>query len=76
MYQERLTPDQLLREIKWHCTSHYDNGWCDLVIETMDDADIRKVIGKAPTLRGAIFKLRKHWGPYAERRAEVASTAF
>lgn len=62
--------------VKDYCVKNYENGWSDLVIETMDDMGIVDVIEGTSTVKGAIWKMSVHWGPYAERRREVMSEVF
>lgn len=76
MAAQTLTTDQVLAQLKSYCTDNYENGWADLVIETMDDAEIMQVLGKVSTLRGAIWKMHKHLETYASYRADIAATAF
>jgi len=66
----------LVAGVKAMCGEKYENGWCDLVIETMSDNEISEVIKGARTVSGAFKKLGQRWGAYAERRREVQSEAF
>jgi hypothetical protein len=74
--REIWSTDELLNGIQAYCSGNYENGWCDLVIKTMEDADIIKIIGRATTLRGAIWKLRKELSAYAAHRANIQATKF
>lgn len=62
--------------VKAHCLKNYGNGWCDLVIETMDDWEIADVIENTNTVKGAVHKMAVHWGPYAEQRQSVMNEVF
>jgi hypothetical protein len=57
--------------VKTYCVHNYDNGWCDLVIETLSDWDIADIIENTKTVKGAVHKLAVHFGPYAGHRREV-----
>ena len=70
-----MTNETLITEILDYCADHYENGWCDLVIETTSRDEITEIIGKASTLRGAIYKLRKNFDVIAEYRADIMATA-
>ena len=60
---------------KAHCTANYNNGWCDLVIETLTDWEIADIIENTKTVKGAVHKLAVHFGPYAGQRSEVRAMA-
>jgi hypothetical protein len=62
--------------VQKHCRDNYNNGWCDLVVETMTDDELRDVIKGARTLKGAIKKARKHFVDYAEQRRAVQNEIF
>lgn len=61
---------------KSYAISHYDNGWCDLVIETLTDWEIADIIENTNTVKGAVHKLAVHFGPYAEQRRAVMNEVF
>ena len=62
----------ILEGIKAHAISNYSNseGW-DLVIETMDDAEILEVIGGAETLDQAIRAMVVYNAAYVAYRGDV-----
>lgn len=62
--------------VKAYALANYENGWCDLVIETMDDWRIADVIEGTNTVKGAIWKMSVFHGPYAEQRAAVMNEVF
>jgi ribosomal protein L12E/L44/L45/RPP1/RPP2 len=62
---------QMVEAVKAECAAQYENGWCDLVVETMEDSEIAEVIGNATTVKGAMKKLKAHVGGTAEARAEA-----
>ena len=68
----------LVQAVKDHALANYENGWCDLVVETMSDEDIAQVLrdGKANTARVALIRIKQHWGPYAEQRRSVRNEEF
>ena len=77
MNQERADDlAALLFGVQKHCRDNYTNGWCDLVVETMTDDELREVIKGARTLRGAIKKARSHFSAYSEQRRAVQNEIF
>lgn len=62
--------------VQKHCRDNYNNGWCDLVVETLTDDELKAIIKGARTLKGAITKARKHFGGYAEQRRAVMNEIF
>lgn len=68
----------LVAAVKEFAVSNYENGWCDLVVETMNDEELAAVIkeGKANTVRVAILRVKSHFAPYAEQRRSVQNEAF
>lgn len=75
MAQEKMTTEQLVKEVKAHAQRNYTKGW-DTVVECYSDADIAKIIGEASTLRGAMAKMRADLMPYLAHANEIKSTAF
>lgn len=75
---ERQPIEVLVLGVREYCRDNYENGWADLVIETMEDADVIDVIksAKAHTVRTAIIAMRRRWGAYAEQRRAVRNEAF
>lgn len=73
---QKISMKERIAGVKDYCVQNYENGWCDLVIETMDDFEIADVIEGTNTVKGAIWKMSVHWGPYAGRRREVMAEAF
>lgn len=66
----------MLQFIKAYCIANYDNGWCDVAIETMEGHEIEAVIAGAKTEKGAIRKLKAHLAPYCEQRRAVQNEIF
>jgi hypothetical protein len=63
----------LIEGVKAHALENYETagaGW-DIVTETMDDADLLEVIGKARSIPTAIKKVAEHIAPAAEARQEA-----
>lgn len=48
---------ELLAEVKAYAMEHYEQGW-DVFVEAYTDDELNEAIGKATTLRGALYKLR------------------
>lgn len=57
------------------CTANYENGWSDLVIETLSREEVAEIIGGAKTTKGAVAKVKEHFAAYAEQRASVRAEA-
>lgn len=74
--REPVTIKDRVEGAKLYCIMHYDNGWCDLVIETLGDWDIADIIENTNTVKGAVHKLAVHFGPYAEQRKSVMNEVF
>lgn len=62
--------------VQRYCRDNYNNGWCDVIIETLTDAELRGIISGARTLQGAIKKARNHVSGYAEQRRAVRNEIF
>lgn len=60
----------LTKIVKDYAKAHYNEGW-DIVIETMTDEEIGKVVNKANTAMGAKRLMSRHIRLYVEMRAEV-----
>ena len=75
---ERQSIEVLVQGVKEFALANYNNGWCDMVVETMSDDEIAEVTrdGKANTVRVAIIRMRQRWSPYAEQRRSVQNEAF
>lgn len=69
------TKEEQLAEVKYHANKHYEQGW-DLVVETMTDEDILKVIENCHSTGGAISAVGRHIAPMVSYRREIQSTAF
>jgi len=67
---------ELLAEIRTYAGKNYNKGGWDVLVECWSDAEILEEIGKANTLRGAIWKLNKTLNFIADYRAEMMATAF
>lgn len=77
MNQEQIDDlTALLFGVQKHCRDNYENGWCDVIVETMTDDELRNVIKGARTLKGAIKKARQHVSGYAEQRRAVQNEIF
>lgn len=73
---DKLTIKERVAGAKSHCAANYENGWCDLVIETLDDWEIADIIENTNTVKGAVHKLAVHFGPYADQRRAVMNEIF
>jgi hypothetical protein len=62
--------------VKKHCRDNYSNGWCDVIVETLTDDELRDIIKGARTLKGAIKKARHHVSGYVEQRRAVRNEIF
>lgn len=67
--------DLMLVVVLNYCYRNYENGWCDLVVETTTNDELREIIGDARTERAAILRVRKHFKDYADYRSEIQATA-
>ena len=70
-----MTQDELLAGVKAHATANYakeGEGW-DLLIETANDDEIRKAMGRSKKLPGAIWAVQTNLEPeaLAEARQEM-----
>lgn len=66
----------LLFGVQKHCRDNYENGWCDLAVETLTEQELTDIIKGARTLKGAIKKTRDHFKGYAEQRRSVMNEIF
>jgi len=66
--------DKLLEIVKAHAVANYDKGW-DILVETMSDDEVLKLIGRSTTDYGAIRLVWKKLRPVVSHRKEVQSTA-
>jgi hypothetical protein len=71
-----MDKDELVQAVKAHALHNYNKDGWDYVVETMSDDDIRKAIGKANTIPGAIRKVASLCGLWDEQRSEVQATAW
>ncbi len=69
--------EAMIVELKAHAIKYYNigRGW-DLVIETMDDAEIADIIRGARTMDGAKRKMARYLNPIADHRREIEATAW
>jgi hypothetical protein len=70
-----LTQDELLTGVKAHAAANYDKpgeGW-DFLIETANDDEIRKAMGRSKKLPGAIWAVQTNMNLklLAEARQEM-----
>jgi hypothetical protein len=75
-YNEHVTGQELVQQIKAHALNHYSDGGWDVVAECWSDADIAEQIAGARTLRGAIRKFNDIISVYADRQADARNSAF
>jgi hypothetical protein len=70
--------EALVAGVKDFALSNYENGWCDLVVETQSDEELAAIIreGKANTVRVAILRTKSHFAAFAEQRRCVQNEAF
>lgn len=67
----------LIEAIREHAVRHYESGGWDLVVETMDDAEIIEHLRHDMwTKKQAINIIASHIAIHDEYRAEIQSTAF
>lgn len=74
---ERLDTATLVAHVKAHANEHYNHPktrW-DLVVETMEDADIEKVIGKVTSRAAAVRRMWRELQPYSEQAAQHRAEA-
>jgi hypothetical protein len=71
-----MDKDELVQAVYQHAVKNYDKDGWDYVVETMNHDDIRKAIGKASTIPGAIRNVAKLCKLWDERRQDVVSTAW
>lgn len=78
MAQAILTTDELLAAVKAHAIRNYERDGWDFLVECHEDDEIRKALGSATTLRGAIAKVRAEFalGLQHEMRASVCAEIF
>jgi hypothetical protein len=53
-------PYDLVDAVKRHANAHYEQDGWDLVVETMDDEDLYKLVRMCGTMRGAIRVVKAH----------------
>lgn len=67
----------LLDSIKAHAVANYNTAGWDLVVETMEEAEMIEHLGHDMwTAREAIRIIHSHVKHYAEYRAEIQAEAF
>jgi hypothetical protein len=67
----------LLDAVKAHAVANYNTAGWDLVVETMDEAEMVEHLGHDMwTIKQAIRIVHSHVKDYAEYRSEIQSTAF
>lgn len=64
------TTKQLIDGLYEQLTANYENGWADIVIETMEQDEVAKIVNGCKTVTGAMKKLAAHMKPIAEHRKE------
>lgn len=71
-----MTRTELIAKVReFACQpENYENGW-DVVVETYEDDEIAKVIGRVRTVQAALDRMAKGIEPYNERRSEVQALA-
>lgn len=69
-----MTCTELIAKVREYALANYEQGW-DVVVETYEDDEIAKVIGKVRTVQGAVDRMAKAIEPYNERRSEVQAMA-
>jgi hypothetical protein len=67
---------ELIAIVREHAakSENYEAGW-DIVVETYEDDEIAKVIGKVRTAEDAIMRMALAIAPYNERRREIEALA-
>lgn len=66
----------LIAAVKRYATDHYTDGGWDVIVECFTDEELDVAIGKATTLRGALYKLRAPVSVWADRQADAMNSAF
>ena len=61
---------ELLAQVKAYALEHYEEGF-DVFVEAYTDQELSEAIGKANTLRGALYKLRPITQVRADRMADA-----
>jgi hypothetical protein len=59
-----------------YCVNHYEEAGFDIVVETLTDAEIEKLIEGAHTLEDAIDAVLSWVAPINEYRQEIHSTSW
>jgi hypothetical protein len=70
-----MNTTELVAAIKAYALKHYEDGGWDVVIEAWTDEQIAETIGKASTLRGAIWKMNRIVAVYADRQADARNSS-
>jgi hypothetical protein len=66
---------ELIAAVREHAVANYEQQGWDFVVETMDDEELGKLIGRARTVKGAIAKVLATISLWEERRVEVQAMA-
>lgn len=69
------TLDALAAAVNAYCTENYENGWCDLVIETLSPKELAAIIEDTKTEKAAIAAVKAHFSEYAEVRSDIQAEA-
>jgi hypothetical protein len=59
-----------------YCINHYEEDGCDIVVETLTNAEIEALIEGAETLEDAIDAVLSWVAPIHEHRNEIRSTEW
>jgi hypothetical protein len=65
-----------VREIIDYCVKHYEEDGCDIVVETLTNAEIATLIEGAHTLEDAIDAVLSAVAPIHAHRQEIRSTIW
>lgn len=66
------TLTELVEGVKKHARDHYTEGGWDVVVETMDFADIAKIVFEAASVKAAIRRFKPMIEVWADREADAA----
>lgn len=66
-----FNPYTLVDAVKRHAIAHYEQDGWDLVVETMDDEDIYKLVHLCRTEKGAIRVVKAHVKVIADYRSDI-----
>lgn len=66
----------LIAAVRAYATKNYEKDGWDVLVECWSDEDIAENIGRANTVRGALYKVSKAVKMYDSYRKDIQATAF